>query len=1203
MADIWDVMKAVHVPGPNVLYVGLNGNDANPGTSGSRKRTIDAAFTAMPAGGGIIYVGDGDYGSIGLYGRTFANNAWCLIKSENVWGAQASGGIVVSGQHVGVYGFDTPGGAIGCSSGAYLAVWRCHVHDTGGAGIYAAGNNGAVSNISWCYNLVSNTGWGDYQYAQSNMTAYEFKNTVGSQAHNWVNGYDNIVIGNISHSGLCAAGGDGNGLIIDDMHNQQMGGSVNYNGNWLVMGNLMINNIGVGVHILQSDNVDVCFNTSYHNSNGMDGNAGAVGTGGANALHYWANLLHNVPWFNGYRITDFQYDANVYLAGVDGGGGWDDTPMPNQRNRTADGLNYFTNSNPTLVPDLSTATQYVPDGGGSGVIESYTITQQQYDKWSTFPDLFGNYRPSNRTWSVGFAGSGGGTLPGPVAAFTVSDATPDQGQSITFTDQSTGSPTSWSWNFGESGVADLTDPGRKEVALEFISTAENSTLDWRSSYSYIEDIGDGRGYTAGIAGFCSGTGDMIMVVDRYIVLKPSGNVLQPYRAALAAVNGTASHAGLGTGFTNAWVTASSDPLFQQAQQEIRDSLYFTPAVNQAKADGLGALGQMCYFDHSILNGFDGMMTGIRNPVIAGGTLPPSQGGNESTYLNAWLARAIVQMDTDPAHSDHSRVIAQQAFRAAGKLNLELPLSWTMYGDPFSISSVTPPYGAATSTLQNPSHAWSTTGSKTVTLTVTNALGSSQVSHTYTVGGVVSGPGTITHPALGVHGHLLSSTSDGTTAGGKPRYKLSYQMTSITGAIITATAVAAFPAAVGSAPAGGWPIILAGHGATGTDDGSAPSGWSDDMSNAVGNVDSWLTAGYIVVQADYEGLNPANDALPHPYMVGVSAARSLLDAGLACAGLTTVKAAGAAVGFSQGGHASLFAAEYQASYAPQYVQFCAVGFDPVITSDYVNSIYTGQYSDEYLASIIYGQWIENSALTRTTVLSSGAAANLPNLETWDFGTTAANINFGNGSFVANPVSAGGGWSTAIYNNTPGHRIARPSRVYSPSGGIGGGDVWLNYALGSGTAASRETGSGGHQIINVSGAVSWVTSTLASQTGSGAPVAAFSFASTSPQVNDTVYFTDESQNAPTSWVWNFGDGSTSTLQNPSHAYTTTGTKTVTLTVTNAQGTNQTSHTVTVAVAGPPVVNFSMVPSPGTAGSPVQFTDLSSGAPTSWAWTFGD
>ncbi len=51
--------------------------------------------------------------------------------------------------------------------------------------------------------------------------------------------------------------------------------------------------------------------------------------------------------------------------------------------------------------------------------------------------------------------------------------------------------------------------------------------------------------------------------------------------------------------------------------------------------------------------------------------------------------------------------------------------------------------------------------------------------------------------------------------------------------------------------------------------------------------------------------------------------------------------------------------------------------------------------------------------------------------------------------------------------------------------------------------------------------------------------------------TVAFTDLSTNSPTSWSWDFGDGSTSTEQNPTHVYTSLGGYSVSLTVANAQG----------------------------------------------------
>ncbi|AYA35969.1 PKD domain-containing protein [Hymenobacter oligotrophus] len=66
----------------------------------------------------------------------------------------------------------------------------------------------------------------------------------------------------------------------------------------------------------------------------------------------------------------------------------------------------------------------------------------------------------------------------------------------------------------------------------------------------------------------------------------------------------------------------------------------------------------------------------------------------------------------------------------------------------------------------------------------------------------------------------------------------------------------------------------------------------------------------------------------------------------------------------------------------------------------------------------------------------------------------------------------------------------------------------------------------------------------------PVAEFSsdYANT---CTSTVRFSDDSQNLPTSWLWNFGDGNTSTQQNPTHTYTKSGVFDVSLTVTNSFG----------------------------------------------------
>ncbi|MCU7727243.1 chitosanase [Actinoplanes sp. KI2] len=228
----------------------------------------------------------------------------------------------------------------------------------------------------------------------------------------------------------------------------------------------------------------------------------------------------------------------------------------------------------------------------------------------------------------------------------------------------------------------LDDPAKKEVAMEIVSAAENSSLDWRAQFAYIEDIGDGRGYTAGIIGFCSGTGDMLELVQAYTNTKPS-NVLAKYLPALRNVNGSDSHAGLDPNFTKDWKTAAADPVFQAAQEAERDRVYFNPSVADGKADGVRALGQFAYYDAAVMHGYDGMRA-IRSRALAKAR-PPSQGGEERTWLNAFLDERVVEMKKEEAHSDTSRVdTAQRVFLNNGNFDLNTPLDFKVYGDPYHI---------------------------------------------------------------------------------------------------------------------------------------------------------------------------------------------------------------------------------------------------------------------------------------------------------------------------------------------------------------------------------------------------------------------------------------------------------------------------------------------------------------------------------------
>ena len=120
----------------------------------------------------------------------------------------------------------------------------------------------------------------------------------------------------------------------------------------------------------------------------------------------------------------------------------------------------------------------------------------------------------------------------------------------------------------------------------------------------------------------------------------------------------------------------------------------------------------------------------------------------------------------------------------------------------------------------------------------------------------------------------------------------------------------------------------------------------------------------------------------------------------------------------------------------------------------------------------------------------------------------------------------------------------------------------------------------------------------------PVAEFSATPTSGSPPLEVEFTDLSINQIDSWAWDFGDGATSTSQNPMHIYANEGLYTVTLTVIGPDGTDTEIKTDYITVSIPmPVANFSGSPTSGTSPLEVVFTDLTTNDIDTWAWDFGD
>ncbi len=111
---------------------------------------------------------------------------------------------------------------------------------------------------------------------------------------------------------------------------------------------------------------------------------------------------------------------------------------------------------------------------------------------------------------------------------------------------------------------------------------------------------------------------------------------------------------------------------------------------------------------------------------------------------------------------------------------------------------------------------------------------------------------------------------------------------------------------------------------------------------------------------------------------------------------------------------------------------------------------------------------------------------------------------------------------------------------------------------------------------------------------APSAAFAFSANELDLS----FTDNSTGSTTSWMWTFGDGSSSTQSDPEHIYETPGNYQVCLTVSSICGSNQFCQTITVSCT-PPEAGFNFT----TDELSVTFTDQSLGDPDAWTWALSD
>jgi len=193
------------------------------------------------------------------------------------------------------------------------------------------------------------------------------------------------------------------------------------------------------------------------------------------------------------------------------------------------------------------------------------------------------------------------------------------------------------------------------IADQFISIFENGTT--KIQYDYAENIGDGRGITAGRAGFTSATGDMMIVIEKYTKIKPN-NGLEKYIEELKKLEtlryeegdkeGSASTDNL-EGLIEAWKESCNDHDFIKVQDEVVDELYYLPALKKAKKLGLKyPLSLLSLYDTNIQHGENGLEALIKKTA---NNRSPKDGYDEIKWLREFNKHRKEELNKDSTWRD------------------------------------------------------------------------------------------------------------------------------------------------------------------------------------------------------------------------------------------------------------------------------------------------------------------------------------------------------------------------------------------------------------------------------------------------------------------------------------------------------------------------------------------------------------------------
>lgn len=229
---------------------------------------------------------------------------------------------------------------------------------------------------------------------------------------------------------------------------------------------------------------------------------------------------------------------------------------------------------------------------------------------------------------------------------------------------------------------------QKNIMDQIVSVFENSTTE--QQFDSIVELGDGRGFTAGIAGWTTSDGDMLNLFRNYN--KPPMNAFIPQLERLEEEDSDNTIVLKSMGLVKAWADACEDPDFISCQTLVRDETYFNPALKLAdQYDLTSDLALLCLYDSSIQHGCDDDPDSLPAMLARTDTTTLDPDAIEYDFIKSFL---IVRRKTLMNPSNHDsrdewrdsvgRVDTLEDMLKKGLWDLDTPFTINPFGDEFEI---------------------------------------------------------------------------------------------------------------------------------------------------------------------------------------------------------------------------------------------------------------------------------------------------------------------------------------------------------------------------------------------------------------------------------------------------------------------------------------------------------------------------------------